>query len=70
MRFTSLSTGRSGTSIIIEVGISKTMKKLERDAERRLIGLRDEVRVCAVAMLDEKPEYHMLHQALCGLYQY
>ncbi|KAK9236616.1 hypothetical protein V1525DRAFT_345794 [Lipomyces kononenkoae] len=59
MLFTSLITGNTGTAIILEVGFSESMRRLARDAETWLIGLRGEVRVCIIITLDEQPAYRM-----------
>ncbi|KAK9324061.1 hypothetical protein V1517DRAFT_306518 [Lipomyces orientalis] len=66
LRYTSLSTGRTGTGVIIEVGVSENMRKLVRDAETWLIGLRDEVSACIVITLDEWPPHHMPSPGVVG----
>ncbi|KAK9258212.1 hypothetical protein V1519DRAFT_470105 [Lipomyces tetrasporus] len=42
------------------------MRRLERDAETWLIGLRDEVRVCIIITLDEQPAYRIPASGIVG----
>ncbi|KAK9250255.1 hypothetical protein V1507DRAFT_445875 [Lipomyces tetrasporus] len=56
----------TGAAIIIEVGFSESMRRLERDAETWLIGLRDEVRVCIIITLDEQPAYRIPASGIVG----
>ncbi|KAK9371767.1 uncharacterized protein V1513DRAFT_428227 [Lipomyces chichibuensis] len=64
--YRSVITNRPSTSLVIEVGVSETMRKLERDAQMWLLGLRNEVRVCIVICLDETPSYHMPPAGIVG----
>ncbi|KAK9340286.1 hypothetical protein LIPSTDRAFT_106951 [Lipomyces starkeyi NRRL Y-11557] len=66
MLFTSLVTANTGAAIIIEVGFSESVRRLARDAETWLIGLRDEVRVCIIITLDEQPAYRMPASGIVG----
>ncbi|KAK9343377.1 hypothetical protein V1522DRAFT_394399 [Lipomyces starkeyi] len=58
--------GNTGAAIIIEVGFSESIRRLERDAETWLIGLRDDVRVCIIITLDEQPAYRMPASGIVG----
>ncbi|KAK9315660.1 hypothetical protein V1524DRAFT_415035 [Lipomyces starkeyi] len=64
--YTSVITNRPSTPLVIEVGVSETMQKLERDAQMLLLGLRNEVRVCILICLDETPSYHMPPPGIIG----
>ncbi|KAK9332482.1 hypothetical protein V1520DRAFT_353003 [Lipomyces starkeyi] len=67
MLFTSLVTANTGAAIIIEVGFSESVRRLARDAETWLIGLRDEVRVCIIITLDEQPAYLELYPFISSI---
>ncbi|KAK9244793.1 hypothetical protein V1506DRAFT_567444 [Lipomyces tetrasporus] len=54
--------------MVLEVGVSETMGKLERDARMWLLGLRNEVRVCIGICLDETLKYHMPPPGIVGPY--
>ncbi|KAK9333854.1 hypothetical protein V1520DRAFT_375463 [Lipomyces starkeyi] len=64
--YTSVITNRPSTPLVIEVGVSETMQKLERDAQMWLLCLRNEVRVCILICLDETPSYHMPPPGIIG----